>query len=84
MDNWGRPFFRSMFSECDGTVSSSRFCMVLVIVFSLCWVTGLVLHDKRLPNLGAVGEYTTLVCGSLYAINRGAALLDRRTQQGGN
>ena len=43
-------------------------------------MTGLVLHDKRLPDLGAVGGYVTLVCGSLYAINRGAAILDRKTQ----
>jgi hypothetical protein len=54
--------------------------MMLVIVFSLGWVTGLVLHDKRLPDLGAVGGYITLVCGTLYAINRGAAVLDRRSQ----
>ncbi len=80
MDNWSRPFFRSMLSESDGNVSSSRVCMMLVIVFSLGWVTGLVLHDKRLPDLGAVGGYITLVCGTLYAINRGAAVLDRRSQ----
>jgi hypothetical protein len=43
-------------------------------------VTGLVLHDRKLPDLGAVGSYVTLVCGSLYAINRGAAILDRKSQ----
>jgi hypothetical protein len=46
MDNWSRPFFRSMLSESDGIVSSSRFCIVLVVLFSLGWVTGLVLHDR--------------------------------------
>lgn len=80
MDNWSRPFFRSMLSESDGIVSSSRFCIVLVVLFSLGWVTGLVLHDRKLPDLGAVGGYVTLVCGSLYAINRGAAILDRKSQ----
>jgi hypothetical protein len=80
MDNWSRPFFRSMLSESDGNVSSSRFCIVLVVMFSLGWVTGLVLHDKKLPDLGAVGAYVTLVCGSLYAINRGAGILDHKTQ----
>jgi hypothetical protein len=87
VDNWSRPFLRSMLSESDGNVSSARFCIVLVVVFSLGWVTGLVLHDKKLPDLGAVGDYVTLVCGSLYAINRGAAVLDRKAQagtQGGN
>jgi hypothetical protein len=82
MDNWSRPFFRSMLSESDGNVSSARFCIVLVIVFSLGWVTGLVVHDKRLPDLGAVGGYVTLVCGSLYAINRGAAILDHKPASG--
>jgi hypothetical protein len=77
MDNWSRPFFRSMLSESDGIVSSSRFCIVLVVLFSLGWVTGLVLHDRK---FGAVGSYVTLVCGSLYAINRGAAILDRKSQ----
>lgn len=81
MDNWGRPFLRSMLSEADGTVSSARCCMVLVVVFSLGWVTALVIRDKKLPDLSAVGAYTTIVCGSLYAINRGAGLLDRKTQQ---
>ncbi len=80
MDNWGRPFFRSMLSESDGNVSSSRVCIVLVVLFSLGWVTGLVLHDKRLPDLGAVGGYVTLICGPLYAINRGAAILDHKSQ----
>lgn len=80
MDNWTRPFLRSMLSEPDGNVSSSRLCIVLVVLFSLGWVTGLVLHDKKLPDLGAVGAYVTLVCGSLYAINRGAAILDRKSQ----
>ena len=80
MDNWSRPFFRSMLSESDGNVSSARFCIVLVVVFSLGWVTSLVVRDKKLPDLGAVGGYVTLVCGSLYAINRSAAILDRKSQ----
>jgi hypothetical protein len=81
MENWNRPFLRSMLSEQDGTVSSARFCIVLVIVASLGWVTWLVMRDKKLPDLGLVATYTTLVCGSLYAINRGAALIDRKSQQ---
>ncbi len=84
MDNWSRPFLRSMLSEADGSVSSARFCIVLVVVFSLGWVTALVFHDKRLPDLGAVGGYVTLVCGSLYAINRGAAILDHKSTSGQN
>ena len=80
MNNWSRPFFRSMLSKSDGNVSSARFCIVLVVVFSLGWVTSLVVRDKKLPDLSAVGGYVTLVCGSLYAINRSAAILDRKPQ----
>ena len=80
MDNWNRPFFRSMLSEADGNILCTRFCIVLAVVFSLGWVTSLVAHDKKLPDLGAVGGYVTLVCGSLYAINRSAAILDRKSQ----
>jgi hypothetical protein len=67
-----------MLSESDGNVSSTRVCMLLVVVFAVGWVTGLVLHEKRLPDLGAVGGYIALVCGTLYGINRGASVLDRR------
>lgn len=84
MDSWSRPFLRSMLSEPDGNVSSSRFCIVLVVLFSLGWVTGLVLHEKRLPELRPVGEYVTLICGSLYAINRGAGVLDRKAEGNSN
>ena len=84
MDNWNRPFLRSMLSEQDGTVSSARFCIVLVILVSLSWVSWLVVHDKKMPDLSVVATYTTLVCGSLYAINRSAAVIDRKSQQGGN
>jgi hypothetical protein len=80
VDNWSRPFLRSMLSEPDGNVSSARCCIVLVVAFSLGWVTALVAHDKKLPDLGAVGGYVTLVCGSLYAINRGAAIFDHKSQ----
>jgi hypothetical protein len=80
-DNWARPFVRSLLSEADGTGSSARFCMVLVVLFTLGWVTGLVVHERRLPDLGAVGEYTVLVCGALYGINRGATLWDRKVTQ---
>jgi len=86
VDKWSRPFFRSMLSEADGNVSCTRFCIVLVVVFSVGWVTALVAHDKKMPDLGAVGGYVTLVCGSLYAINRSAAVLDRKSRStpGGN
>ena len=57
---------------------------MLVVVFSLGWVTGLVLHDKKLPDLGSVGAYVALVCGSLYAINRGATVMEHRSQSGQN
>jgi hypothetical protein len=81
MDNWSRPFVRSLLSEADGTGSSARFCIVMVVLFTLGWVTGLVVHEHRLPDLGAVGGYTALVCGALYGINRGAAVLDRKVGQ---
>ncbi len=84
MDNWNRPFLRSMLSEPDGTASSARFCIVLVVLVSLGWVTWLVMHDRKLPDLGVVATYTTLVCGSLYAINRGSAVAERKGQQGEN
>ena len=117
MDNWSRPFFRSMLSESDGNVSSARFCIVLVVVAVVLFggsqipklahslgsaqkefkkglkdgagdpvITALVLHDRKLPDLGAVGGYVTLVCGSLYAINRGASILEHKqtSTQGGS
>jgi hypothetical protein len=40
-------FLRSQLSEVDGTVSNTRVCVLLVIVFALGWVTALVSKVNR-------------------------------------
>ena len=79
-------FFRSQFSESDGTVSNTRVCIWLVVVFALGWVTALVskIHGTVTVSdlgqvLGPLGMFVTGISGSLYAINKTADVFNNRT-----
>ena len=83
--NWSRPLLRSMESETDGTGSSTRLCIVLVISFSLGFVTALLfkLHGpitvaEFCQAVGAIGLFAGGICGSLYTINRIGNAVDNR------
>lgn len=76
--NWDKPFIRSVLSDSDGTGSCTRVAVLLVVIASLSWVTYLTICHKELPDLGRVAEFTTLVCGSLYGINKAASVFQNR------
>jgi hypothetical protein len=85
MDNWARGYLRSMLSEADGTGSSTRFCCVAVIVFTLGFASALIwkIHApvtvaEFCQALGALTLFATGICGSLYAINRAADVFNNR------
>jgi len=78
-------FVRSMLGESDGSVSSTRVCVALVIVFALGWVTALVTKVKGPVSvaeigtlLGPLGVFVGAICGSLYGINKAADVLNNR------
>ncbi len=84
-DNWARGFMRSMLSEADGTASSTRFCTVLVIAFTLGFASALLwkIHApvtvaEWCQALGALTLFATGICGALYGINRAADVLNNR------
>ncbi len=66
--NAGGPFrfWRGVFSESDGSPSFSRIASGLSVMFSLGWVTHLVVTNHALPDLGGVA----LLSGTLYGVNK--------------
>ncbi len=85
IDNWARGYIRTMLSESDGTGSSSRLCLLLVVVFTLGFVSALLwkIHGpitaaEFSQAVGALTLFATGICGSLYGINRAAEVFNNR------
>jgi hypothetical protein len=76
-------------SESDGSKSSTRLCVVLIVVFVLGFVTAL-LAKVRGPitvaefcqAVGELGLFAGGVCSALYGINRFGECLDNRASKG--
>jgi hypothetical protein len=87
IDNWGRNYLRSMLSEADGTGSSTRLCVLLVIVFTLGFVAALLWKIHAPVSVGefcqavsALTLFATGICGALYGINRAADVFNKRAE----
>lgn len=83
--NWAQGLVRSMLSERDGTGSSTRFCVVATILFTLGFVTALLwkIHGpvtvaEFCQGVGALGMFAGGICGTLYGINRLGNAADNR------
>jgi hypothetical protein len=81
--NW----VRSMLSESDGSVSIIRFCILMIFSFVIGAGITLVikLHTPVTPMdinnfMSAAGIFITTTCAPLYAINKGADVLNNKTQ----
>jgi len=59
-------FWRSVFSEPDGTPSFSRVATAVIVGFSMGWVTALVRLNHQLPDFGGL----VLLIGTLYGVNK--------------
>ncbi|ACO32132.1 MULTISPECIES: hypothetical protein [Acidobacterium] len=86
--SWARPFLRSMLSEDDGAVSSSRVCVALVIVFVLGFLTALLakIHapvtvEEFCRAVESLGMFTGGVTGTLYGINRAGNVFEKRADR---
>ncbi len=66
---WG--FWRGVFSETDGTPSSSRIFTGLLVAFACSWITHLVWHNNALPDFAGLA----LFIGTLYGTNKLAGAL---------
>lgn len=77
-DNWSQPFWKSAFSEPDGTGSMSRVLSAVVVVAALSWITLVVVHNMiasskivmTVPELGSTAVFVSSVVGVLYGINK--------------
>ena len=61
-----QPFWRSVFSESDGTPSFSRVATAVIVGFSMGWVTALVRLNHQLPDFGGL----VMLVGALYGVNK--------------
>jgi len=77
-NNWDKKFWKSAFSESDGTGSASRVLSGIVVVFALSWVTLVIVHNMMasghvimsMPELGSTAVFVSSVVGVLYGINK--------------
>ena len=77
-NNWDKKFWKSAFSESDGTGSASRVLSAVVVVAALSWITLVVLHNvvasskvlMSMPDLGSTAVFVSSVVGVLYGINK--------------
>lgn len=82
-------WLRSIFSEADGTGSSTRVYVGLVVSFSLGFVTALLLKvhgpitvSEFCSAVGVLGEFAGGICGALYGINRLGNWADNKAVHG--
>ena len=68
-------FWRSVFSESDGTPSFSRVATAVIVGFSMGWVTALVRTNHQLPDFGGL----VLLIGALYGVNKFSGALGGRS-----
>ena len=62
----GRPFWRGVFSESDGTPSFSRLATAVVVAFAVGWTTALVKQNHALPDFAGLSCFI----GTLYGVNK--------------
>lgn len=67
-------FWRSVFSESDGTPSFSRVGTGVIVAFAMGWVTALVRMNHQLPDFGGL----VLLIGTLYGVNKVSAAVSAR------
>jgi hypothetical protein len=67
-------FWKSVFSEADGTGSASRITMVTFAVAALGWVTHVVAKTHQIPadQLPHIAEFVA----SPYAVNKASILMN--------
>ena len=87
MNNWKESFFRSLVSESDGTGSTISVSILALTSFIIRAGTTLLvkLHAPISVTdlnsfLTAGSAFMVTTCGPLYLINKGASVVNARTQ----
>jgi uncharacterized membrane protein len=74
-----QPFWRSVFSEADGTGSASRVLTALLtsaVAFVLLYT---VVHEHKIPDLGTLAGLAGFAV-SPYAVNKGTQMLTKEAK----
>jgi hypothetical protein len=67
-------FWRGVFSEADGTPSSSRIFTGLAVAFSMGWITHVVVHNHALPDTTTFFGVAMFI-SALYGLNAAKSVL---------
>jgi hypothetical protein len=80
-------WLRSVLSERDGTGSTTRVLMFVLVIAAIVW-SSVLLHDAHARKitieqfnnyLGSIGQYLTITAGPLYATNKIADCVNNRS-----
>lgn len=75
MDNWGRPFFRGLLRESDGTPSMSRTGTLIALLSAVLWVSYIVKLHKEIPNLDGPMNWVGGISLSMYGLNQASSAI---------
>jgi hypothetical protein len=73
-------YFKSVFSEADGTGSSSRMLAGATVAATLAWITYIVIRTHQLPDLGGASLFVSTGFSG-YGVNKLASAMLRPDQQ---
>ena len=86
-DNWSKNFLRSVLSEDDGSGSSTRLIMVMLVSFIVGVGSAFAFKVHGPVTLAEYGQFLTsasafimATCGPLYLINKGADAINNKTE----
>lgn len=68
--NFDKPFWKNVLRESDGTPSSSRLYLGLIVLFPLFWVSYIVVKTISIPNLSPVEAFISGGALATYGVNR--------------
>ena len=78
-----KAWLREVLSE-DGVGSSSRLCLLLVVVFACGWITGLLFLVRSPLRLSEVAEFVGALTGFVSAIAAATYGVNRLTEAWSN
>jgi hypothetical protein len=75
MDNWTKPFWRSVVSSENGSGSTSRVSTLCIIIATLIFAGYLIYINKAIPmNLMTLGMFSALLVCVVYSPSKIAGL----------
>lgn len=75
IDNWSRPFIRSVFSGSDGTGSVARVASMFSLIAAIGWITYCIYHTKSIPDLTSITYWEAMTISIFYGPNKVAEIV---------